>query len=108
MVPEFDMDRVYTLDIGAMSIFGDGNPAAGQFNLQEYSKMLTLRGVSDPSIVITEVEFDTNVSVPKLMFKPADFWNEAEMRAIDAVTVACRAEIDAQMKIVAGPTNFLS
>lgn len=67
-----DPDRVFTLDVKAMGLFGDSKPASNQFSLGDYAKWCSARGI-DPSTLVTRISFDTDESVPKLLFKPAMF-----------------------------------
>lgn len=67
-----DPDRVFTLDVKAMGLFGDSKQATNQFSLSDYAKWCSARGI-DPSTLVTRISFDTDESVPKLLFKPAMF-----------------------------------
>ncbi len=99
---DFEPSAIYTLDVGAMGLFGDGIPATEQMNLQQFSKSIQNY---DPSTIVTEIEFDRNASVPKLVFKPTDWWKAEELAIIDEVTDACADAIEAQRTIVSLPAG---
>ena len=63
-------------DMKAMSMFGRSYPDTGQFSLRDYAKRLADNKVA-PYAVITELEFDTNESVPKVMFAAVDYTSKA-------------------------------
>lgn len=65
-------DRVFALDVRAMGLFGDSKPGSNQYSLNDYAKWCSARGI-DPSTLVTRISFDTDQSVPKLLFKPAMF-----------------------------------
>jgi len=59
-------------DMKAMSMFGRSYPDTGAFSLRDYAKRLDENKVSTHA-VITALEFDTNESVPKVMFRAVDY-----------------------------------
>lgn len=63
---------LYRLDTKAMGLFGTSQPQANKYNLQEYSKLVSNRGV-DVGALITRLSFDVDSSVPKLMFAAKGF-----------------------------------
>lgn len=65
----------FIIDVKAMSIFGTGEPQNAKYSLTEYSKLLASKGIN-PSMVVTELTFDTNASVPKIFFTPTGFIDE--------------------------------
>lgn len=65
-------DVLYRLDCKGMTIFGSGAPGTNKFSLAEYGKKLSARGV-DPSWLITRLSFDTEESVPKVLFMPTQY-----------------------------------
>lgn len=65
----------FIVDVKGMGIFGSGDTTNGKYGLTEYSKLLAGKGIN-PSLVITELTFDTAVSVPKLFFTPVGYINE--------------------------------
>ena len=67
VVFEDDLDKVYQLQVSAMSIFGQGR--GGATPLQAYVKFLTGRSTRAVD-VITQIYFDAQSSVPKLFFRP--------------------------------------
>ncbi len=60
---------LYYCDIKSMGLFGESNKALNKFNLNDYAKALKSHGV-DASQVVTRISFDTDQSVPKLLFQP--------------------------------------
>ena len=59
-------------DMKAMSMFGRSYPDKGAFSLRDYAKRLEQNKVM-PHAVVTSLEFDTNESVPKLLFRAVDY-----------------------------------
>lgn len=59
-------------DMKAMSMFGRSYPDQGAFSLRDYAKRLDDNKVA-PHAVITELEFDTNESVPKILMRAIDY-----------------------------------
>lgn len=85
MIAGDESGNYYKIDVKSQGLFGDSKPNANQFNLREYAKMLANRGV-DASKVVTRLSFDTDSSVPKLMFKAYRFVDAGEFqRVVDAV-----------------------
>lgn len=83
VVLEGDMGGdVYGLNIPATSIFGDVD-SEHYLSLQEYVKKLAGYGY-DVVKVVTEVKFDTNSPVPKLMFKAVRPLDENEWEQVKA------------------------
>jgi len=70
---------VFKLDVKSGGLFGDNT--ANEKNLNDYIKMIATRGV-DAGAVVTRISFDTDSSVPKLLFKPQRFITEEEMAAV--------------------------
>lgn len=62
----------YRLDVKSMGIFGDSHPQVNKYNIRDFTKFITNRGV-DVSAVVTRLSFDTDSSVPKLLFQPNRF-----------------------------------
>ncbi|ETD67177.1 hypothetical protein V757_11655 [Pelistega indica] len=65
---------VYTLDVKALSLFGDGNPALHQYSLRGYANFLaTIPGTKGvpPNALVTRLSFDPSESVPVLRFGPS-------------------------------------
>lgn len=71
--------RVFKLDVKAQGLFGEGTQ--NEKNLNDYIKMIATRGV-DAGAVVTRISFDTDSSVPKLLFKAVRFITEDEMHAV--------------------------
>ena len=65
----------FIIDVKSMSIFGSGEPQNAKYSLMEYSKLLASKGIN-PSMVVTELTFDANASVPKIFFTPTGFIDE--------------------------------
>jgi hypothetical protein len=66
---------VLQLQLAATSLFGKG--VKEQRPLQEYARFLAAQQIS-PDAVVTRLEFDTDVSQPKLFFSPVRWLDEAE------------------------------
>jgi hypothetical protein len=66
--------KVYRLDVKSMGLFGEGNGLAKSFN--EYVKFLRSRN-AELTTLVTRLTFDTEASVPKLLFQAAR-WLTAE------------------------------
>lgn len=66
---------VYGVTLPATSIFGKSDDASAPFIA--YIERLVARDI-DPSTVVTEFKFDTSSPVPKLLFKPVRYLEEAE------------------------------
>lgn len=72
---------VYGVTLPATSIFGKSDDASAPFIA--YIERLVARDV-DPATVVTEFKFDTSSPVPKLLFKPVRYLNEAEYNTAKA------------------------
>lgn len=69
-IPNDDRETVFQFDANAQTLFSEGNATAKSLN--DYIKMLATRGV-DAGQIITRMSFDTDASVPKVLFKPVGF-----------------------------------
>lgn len=69
-----DSGKVYRLDIKSQGLFGESNGAGKSFN--EYVKFLRSRQ-AELTTLVTRLTFDTNATVPKLLFQ-ASRWLTAE------------------------------
>lgn len=87
---------LYTLDVKSMGLFGESQKERGLFNLNEYAKFLNNNGV-DASVLITRLSFDTEQSVPKLMFKALCYISESEV--IDVKQVSEGGQIEEYLLI---------
>jgi hypothetical protein len=76
---------LYYIDVKAMGLFGESNKQLNQFSMNDYAKFLETRGV-DASLVITRLSFDTDSSVPKLLFKPYGYIDEFDAANITAIS----------------------
>ncbi len=63
---------LYRLDAKGMTIFADGKPANNKFSLAEYGKKLNTRGI-DPCWLVTRLTFNTDESVPVVLFSPSRY-----------------------------------
>jgi hypothetical protein len=95
--------RVFQLDCKSMSIFGEGKPAQNKFTLGEYGKKLSTRGV-DPAHVVTRLSFDTDASVPKLLFTPTRYLEQDEAPVIAEVSEG--ADVKAILEITMATTDL--
>lgn len=75
-----DQRTVFKLDLKSQSLWGDSG--ANEKNFTDYVKMLATRGV-DAGNVVTRISFDTDASVPKLLFKAARFVTEEEAAVVN-------------------------
>lgn len=82
---DVDARIVYKLDVKSQGLFGDNT--ANEKNLNDYIKMISTRGV-DAGAIVTRMSFDTDSSVPKLLFKAARFITEEEMYAVQDLVVS--------------------
>lgn len=73
----------YTLDVKAMGIFGESHANVNKFNIRDYTKLLANRG-ADVATLVTRLSFDTDESVPKLLFAPQRFINAEELEVVQA------------------------
>ncbi|MES2704832.1 MAG: hypothetical protein V4649_19510 [Bacteroidota bacterium] len=71
----------FQLDVKSMGIFGESLPQINKFNIRDYTKLLANRG-ADVATLVTRLTFDTNSSVPKLLFSPARFINPDEFAIV--------------------------
>ena len=101
-----DPTRVFALDVKAMGLFGDSNAGQQQYNLNDFAKWCSARGVA-PSTLLVRISFDTRESVPKLLFKPVMFITQdlAEIvsNLIDAE--ATKQTVAVTMKTVDNPVD---
>jgi hypothetical protein len=74
-----DQRTVFKLDVKSGGLFGEGT--VNEKNLNDYIKMIATRGV-DAGAVVTRVSFDTESSVPKLLFKAVRFISVEEMDVV--------------------------
>lgn len=79
ILPDDDRRTVFAFDANAMSLFGDSTATAK--NLNDYIKMLATRGV-DAGHIVTRMSFDTDSSVPKVLFKPQQFVTPAQLTTV--------------------------
>lgn len=94
-------DTLYVLDVKSMGIFGESYKERGLFSLNDYAKFLNANGV-DASNLVTRISFDTNQSVPKLLFKAARYIDELELshvRSVSAPNESGKSEVDEYLTI---------
>lgn len=72
-----DSGNMYRLDVKSQGLFGESHPKVNKFNVRDYAKFVANRGV-EVATIVTRLTFDTDSSVPKLLFGPARFVTEAE------------------------------
>lgn len=81
VVQENDMEGgVYQLNIPATSLFGDGVNGK-QLPLEAYARMLKSNNVNVDDVV-TNMEFDTDASTPKLTFSASRFLTAGELTIV--------------------------
>lgn len=90
---------VYKLTLPAMSLFGESTPEA--MSLDGYRKLLKAKNVAFDEVV-TQMDFDHNASVPKVVFCPVRYLEEHEFKigqeqalkeeTVDAVTISYSAK----------------
>lgn len=81
MLPGDDSGTYYRIDVKAQGIFGDSMPNEQKFNIRDYAKFIANRGV-EVAALITRLSFDTNESVPKLLFKPFAFVTPSDFELV--------------------------
>ena len=75
---------LYRLDVTAMGLFGESHEKDQRYNLNDYAKALESRKM-DAGTVVTRLSFDTDQSVPKLLFKPLRFISAEDVEVINAL-----------------------
>lgn len=75
---------LYQLDVAAMGLFGPSHEKDQRYNLNDYAKALESRKM-DAGTVVTRLSFDTDQSVPKLLFKPLRFISAEDVEVINAL-----------------------
>lgn len=70
--------RLFQLDCKGLSLYGHDNPTQNKSNLQSYTLKLKNRN-SDVSEFVTRLSFDTESSVPKLLFSKVRFIEEQDI-----------------------------
>lgn len=83
MIDGDDEFRLFRLDAKAMTLFGESQEKLGRYSLNDYAKFLATRNV-DVGMLITELSFDTDSSVPKVLFKPVGYIDEYQAEQVDA------------------------
>lgn len=92
---------IYRLDVTAMGLFGESHEKEQRYALNDYSKALANRHM-DAGAVVTRLSFDTDQSVPKLLFQPLRYISEQDVVCINAIhgTGELPAYLDVSMKTV--------
>ena len=92
---------IYRLDVTAMGLFGESHEKEQRYALNDYSKALANRHM-DAGAVVTRLSFDTDQSVPKLLFQPLRYISEQDVACINAIhgTGELPAYLDVSMKTV--------
>lgn len=96
MIAGDDSGTYYKLDVKSQGLFGDSKPQVNKYNLREYAKMLSNRG-ADIAKLATRLSFDTDSSVPKLLFQANRFVTEQEYAQV--VTAVGSAEVTKMLEI---------
>ena len=76
---DIDQRTVFKLDVKSQGLFGESSVNEKNFN--DYVKMISTRGV-DAGAVVTRISFDTDASVPKLLFKAVRYISEEEVGVV--------------------------
>lgn len=76
-----DPTTLFRLEAKGMTIFSEGKANVNKFSLAEYGKKLNTRGI-DPSWLITRLSFNTDESVPVVLFSPTRYLEPDETAAI--------------------------
>lgn len=71
----------YRLDVKAMGLFGESNAQAHKYSLNDYIKFVDARNV-DMGAIVTRLSFDTDQSVPKLLFAANRFVTQEEVAVV--------------------------
>lgn len=91
---------LYRMDVTGMGLFGESEPKLQKYNLNDFAKALQNRKM-DAGQIVTRLSFDTDQSVPKLMFKPFRFITEEEMQTVLNLTSEEKEPyLDVSMKTV--------
>lgn len=77
----------YQLDVKAMGLFGDSHANTNQYSLNDYIKFVSARNV-DMGVLVTRLSFDTDQSVPKLLFAANRYVTQEEMAVVRERAVA--------------------
>ena len=106
-----DPSKLFRLETKGMTIFSDGQPKANKFSLADYAAKLKNRGV-DPSNLITRLSFNTDESVPVVVFTPLRYLEPDEAPIIADVVnseeVQNYLEITAQTVDLSGESGDTS
>jgi len=94
---EDETNTIYRLDVAAMGLFGDSHPKEQKYSLNEYAKALKNRSL-DPGQIVTRLSFDTDQSVPKLLFQPLRFISELDQEMIEQLNET-PAEIEQYVEV---------
>jgi hypothetical protein len=99
----------FQIDVKSMGIFGESLPEVNKFNIRDYTKLLKNRG-ADVAQIVTRLTFDTNSSVPKLLFSPARFVGPDEVamvtEKVKSDTVANMLKINMTTVDIAGEVDL--
>jgi hypothetical protein len=77
-------NKVLRLSVPAMSLFGDGDPAAGKYSYLGFRKRVAAAQVAQSGIV-TRLSFDDAESTPKLHFAMAGYVDEARFNQLGSL-----------------------
>jgi hypothetical protein len=75
---------MYRLEVAAMGLFGESDAKTQKYSLNDYAKALKNRNL-DAGQLVTRLSFDTDQSVPKLLFTPMRFISPEDKDVIDVI-----------------------
>jgi hypothetical protein len=89
---------LYRLDVTAMGLFGESHSKEQKYALNDYSKALLSRNL-DAGAVVTRLSFDTDQSVPKLLFKAMRYISPEDVEVISGIRENSTAELEQYLEI---------
>lgn len=87
MLPGDPDQRAFRVDVKSKGIFGESHVNVHQYSLNDYIKFVGARNV-DVGTIVTRLTFDTDESVPKLLFSPSRYVTQEELAIVRARVVA--------------------
>jgi hypothetical protein len=81
MIAGDDTGTYYKLDVKSQGLFGESHAATNKYNIRDYAKFISNRGV-DAANLVTRLSFDTDASVPKLLFSAVGFVGPSQFELI--------------------------
>jgi hypothetical protein len=98
-------DRVFQLDCKPMSLWAESRPNENKYCLRDYLAKFKTRG-HDPAHAITRLSFDTEYSVPKLLFSAAAWIPQELVSTVVELTES--DEVKTILEITASTVDFAS